>query len=124
MQRPGRRCARQNDRAHWPALRAALEQLFREKTVAEWQALLEGSDACFAPVLPLSEAMQHPHQRARRTFVEVEGVVHPAPAPRFSRTPSAIAWAAGSRTGTLAAAIRCWEEAGAPARRSGPPDGA
>jgi alpha-methylacyl-CoA racemase len=60
-----------------------------------------GTDACVAPVLSMTEAPHHPHNRARETFVEVDGVVHPAPAPRFSRTPSAIAGppaAAGSHT--------------------------
>lgn len=102
--------ARQNDRAQWPALRAALERLFRGKTLAQLRALLEGSDACFAPVLPLSEAMQHPHHEARRTFMDVEGVTHPAPAPRFSRTPSAIPWPAGSRTESLDAVLDRWRE--------------
>ena len=60
------------------------------KTRAEWCALLEGSDACFAPVLEMDEAPAHRHNRARQTFVELAGVVQPAPAPRFSSTPGAI----------------------------------
>lgn len=99
---------RQNDRAHWPALREALADLFRGKTLAEWQASLEGTDACFAPVLTLSEAMRHPHHRARGTFVDVEGVVHPAPAPRFSRTPSAITSPVDNPVVSLGSAIRRW----------------
>ena len=73
----------QLDRGSWPAFRAHLVDLFRTKTRDEWCALMEGSDVCFAPVLTLGEAMAHPHNRARGTFVEVDGVTQPAPAPRF-----------------------------------------
>ena len=66
-----------------------LAQKFRTKTRDEWTALLEGTDTCFAPVLSMDEAPDHPHLKARETFIEVDGVVQPAPAPRFSRTPSA-----------------------------------
>jgi alpha-methylacyl-CoA racemase len=76
----------QVDRSSWPAMRARLEAVFRTKTRAEWCAVMEGSDVCFAPVLTLAEALAHPHNRARGTFVEVDGVAQPAPAPRFSRT--------------------------------------
>jgi alpha-methylacyl-CoA racemase len=82
--------AAQNDRARWPQLRAELQALFRQRTRAAWSELLEASDACVAPVLPLAEAQRHPHHVARGTFVDVEGVTHAAPAPRFSRTPSAV----------------------------------
>ena len=71
----------------WPALRERFTELFRSKPRDEWCALLEGSDACFAPVLTMSEAAEHPHIRARDTVVEFDGVLQPAPAPRFSRTP-------------------------------------
>jgi alpha-methylacyl-CoA racemase len=76
----------QLDRASWPAFRERLAGVFRSKTREEWCALMEGSDVCFAPVLDLAEAVAHPHNRARDTFVEVHGVAQPAPAPRFSRT--------------------------------------
>lgn len=76
----------QMDRDGWPRLRERLTELFKTKTRAEWCALLEDSDACFAPVLTLSEAADHPHIRARGTIVEYDGVLQPAPAPRFSRT--------------------------------------
>jgi alpha-methylacyl-CoA racemase len=76
----------QMDRAQWPALEARFAALFETRTAAEWCALLEGSDACFAPVLTTDEAPLHPHHRARGTYVEIGGVVQPAPAPRFSRT--------------------------------------
>lgn len=80
----------QQDRTRWPEMHAEFERIFRGKTRDEWVALLEGTDVCFAPVLPLSEVPAHPHNVARQAFVDVEGVSHPAPAPRFSRTPSAI----------------------------------
>lgn len=69
--------------------REVLRSVFATKTRAEWCDVLEGTDACFAPVLSLAEAPLHPHNVARGTFVEVDGIVQPAPAPRFSRTPSA-----------------------------------
>ena len=76
------------DRANWPAIKRAVAARIKGRSQAEWCRRLEGSDACFAPVLSISEAPAHPHNRARGTFVEVDGVVQPAPAPRFSRTPS------------------------------------
>lgn len=76
----------QLDRASWPAFRTRLTELFKGRTRAEWCAVMEGSDVCFAPVLTLGEALVHPHNQARGTFVNVEGVMQPAPAPRFSRT--------------------------------------
>jgi alpha-methylacyl-CoA racemase len=80
----------QMERAHWPALKQKLAETFKQKTRAEWCALLEGSDACFAPVLSIGEAAAHPHVRARGTLVEIGGVLQPAPAPRFSRTQPAL----------------------------------
>jgi alpha-methylacyl-CoA racemase len=74
--------------AAWPALAERLKNIFRTKTRDEWCALLEGTDICFAPVLSLGEAPDHPHNVARKAFVEVGGMVQPAPAPRFSATPS------------------------------------
>jgi alpha-methylacyl-CoA racemase len=78
----------QFDAEGWPALTARLAALFRTKTREEWCALLEGTDACFAPVLSLAEAPLHPHNVARNAFVEVGGMTQPAPAPRFSATPA------------------------------------
>ena len=69
-------------------LRGNLENIFKTRTRDEWCALLEGTDACFAPVLTMAEAPHHPHNVARGTFVDVDGVKQPAPAPRFSRTPA------------------------------------
>src|SRR5258706_7773068 len=80
----------QLDRARWPEAKETLARLFKTRTRAEWCALLEGSDACFAPVLSMSEARRHPHNVARGAFVEISGVAQPRPAPRFSRTDSEI----------------------------------
>jgi alpha-methylacyl-CoA racemase len=85
----------QNDRAKWPELQKKLEAVFLTKTRDEWAKLLEGSDACAAAIVGLFEAPKHPHLAARKTFVEHEGRVQPAPAPRFSRTPSAIQHSGG-----------------------------
>ncbi|GIJ39635.1 CaiB/BaiF CoA transferase family protein [Micromonospora andamanensis] len=78
------------DPANWPALRAAWARLFRTRTRDEWADLLTASDACAAPVLDWREAPEHPHLAARETFVRRDGVIQPAPAPRFSATPTAI----------------------------------
>ena len=80
----------QYDREQWSSMRDEFTRLFATRTRDEWSALLEGSDACFAPVLRLSEAMHHPHHVARDAWVEINAVRQPAPAPRFSRTPSAV----------------------------------
>ena len=86
----GEKLPRQNDRAQWPAFQERLNALFKTKTRDEWCAIMEGSEVCFAPVLNMREAPAHPHNRHRGTFVEMDGVVQPAPAPRFARTPSKI----------------------------------
>jgi alpha-methylacyl-CoA racemase len=78
--------AAQMDRAQWPALKDKLAAVLKTKTRDEWDAIMEGSDVCYAPVLSIAEAPKHPHNAARKTFVEIDGVVQPAPAPRFSRT--------------------------------------
>ena len=71
-----------------PELRGKLEEIFKTRSRDEWCKLLEGSDACFAPVLTMAEAPHHPHNVARQSFVEIEGVMQPGPTPRFSRTPA------------------------------------
>ena len=76
----------QMDRTTWPAMKERLAEVFRTKTRDEWREIMEGTDVCFAPVLSMDEAPDHPHNRARNTFVEVDGVTQPGPAPRFSRT--------------------------------------
>jgi len=73
-------------RDHWKQAKAVLAAKFKTRTRDEWAALLQESDACVAPVLGFREAPEHPHLKARRTFVEIDGIVQPAPAPRFSRT--------------------------------------
>ena len=78
------------NRADWPASKARLAALFRTRTRDEWCELLEGTDACFAPVLGMDEAHRHPHNAARGTFVERDGIVQPNAAPRFDRTPGGI----------------------------------
>jgi alpha-methylacyl-CoA racemase len=80
----------QNDTANWPARKADLGAIFRTKTRDEWCSVFDGADACFAPVLSLEEAMQHPHNQHRGTFVRSGGINQPAPAPRLSRTPGAL----------------------------------
>lgn len=80
----------QKDWTNWSIRSHALAEIFRQRTRAEWCAVLENKDVCFAPVLSLEEAVEHPHMQARQTYVEIDGITHPAPAPRFSRTPSKI----------------------------------
>lgn len=80
----------QQDQQSWPSLREKLIQLFKTETREHWSDLMEGSDVCFAPILDLSEAPKHPHNKARDTYVDFDGVIQPAPAPRFSRTQSEI----------------------------------
>lgn len=80
----------QMDRKGWPALKEKLAAIFKSKTREEWCRIMEGTDICFAPILTMAEAPNHPHMAARKVFVERHGVTQPAPAPRFSRTPSAI----------------------------------
>jgi alpha-methylacyl-CoA racemase len=81
---------KQMDRSAWPKLKERFAALFKTKTRDEWCRIMEGTDICFAPVLSLAEAPEHPHMKARGTFVEVDGVQQPGPAPRFSRTAAKI----------------------------------
>ena len=78
--------AAQNDRARWPDIKRRFAEVFRAKTRNEWCEIMEGSDVCFAPVLSLDEVSEHPHNQARASFIERDGIVQPAPAPRFSRS--------------------------------------
>ncbi len=82
--------AAQMDQTQWPKLKARLTDVFAGKTRDEWNSLMEHTDVCFAPVLSLQEAAEHPHNVARGSFTEIAGVTQPSPAPRFSRTPGAI----------------------------------
>jgi len=98
----------QNDRKAWPELRRRLAEAFRARTQAEWCALLEGSDACFAPVLTLAEAREHPHNRARGAILDVAGVTQPAPAPRFLGTPAGAPRAPVAPGADTDAILRDW----------------
>ncbi|CAO3422415.1 CaiB/BaiF CoA transferase family protein [Azospirillum doebereinerae] len=102
--------AAQNDAAQWPALREKMQALFLTRDRDEWAALLEGTDACVAPVLTMGEARHHPHVVARQSLVEHGGVVQTAPAPRFSRTPSAIRNAPPQRPDDVGAILADWAQ--------------
>lgn len=91
---PQEKFGEQLDKSQWPELKQYLEQVFRQKTRAQWCELMEGTDICFAPVLDIKEAPSHPHNQARKTYVDVDGMQQPAPAPRFSRTKPGILFAA------------------------------
>ena len=80
----------QTDRAHWPGMQQRLTRIFKEKTRAEWTEIMQQTDICFAPVLRMSEALSHPHNVHRRSFVEVDGIPQPGPAPRFVGTPTRV----------------------------------
>jgi alpha-methylacyl-CoA racemase len=92
--------------AKWSELRPTLEELFREKTRDEWCEIFEGSDACFAPVLAAAEVFEHEHHVARRSFVEVEGIMHAVAAPRFSRSKPADPTPAKERGADTEAILR------------------
>lgn len=100
--------AERDDLARWPVLRARLEALFVTRTRADWCALLEGTDVCFAPVLSPVEASAHPHMVARQVYREVNGVLQAAPAPRFSGTPTPDIGAVPARGGDLASVRADW----------------
>lgn len=99
----------QQDRTCWPALRTELARILRSKPRAHWVQLLEGTDVCFAPVLTLDEARSHPHNVARKSFVEIAGLAQPAPAPRFSRTPSKVQGPAPRAATTISQVIAGWD---------------
>jgi alpha-methylacyl-CoA racemase len=98
----------QMDKSGWDSLKERLTGIFKSKTRDEWCAIMEGSDVCFAPVLSLAEAPRHPHNVARKTFIDVEGIVQPAPAPRFDRTPGEISRPAAQPGQHTAAALGDW----------------
>lgn len=80
----------QNDREQWPAMEDKLAVIMKTKTQTQWCELMEGTDVCFAPVMTFMDAPSHPANVARNTYIEVDGLTQPAPAPRFSRTPSSV----------------------------------
>lgn len=96
------------DSAAWPAHKARLTELFLQKTRDQWCEIMEGSDICFAPVLDLTEAPNHPHNVARGSFVEVDGVIQPGPAPRFSRTPGQVQSPPAARGEHTSEALADW----------------
>jgi alpha-methylacyl-CoA racemase len=113
----------QNDRDQWPEMHARYAEVFRLRTRDEWTALFEGSDACAGPVLSFTEAAEHPHNTARGTFFEQDGVLQAAPAPRFGRTPAARPRPPGApgadthavlkESGATDEEVRRWQAAGA-----------
>ena len=104
----GEELPHQMDKAQWPAMKERFAQIFRTKSRDEWCAIMEGSDVCFAPVLSLDEAPRHPHNVERGTFVEIDGIVQTAPAPRFSRTPGEIQGVADGAGQHTAEALANW----------------
>lgn len=100
--------APQMDQAQWPALKQRFAKLFAQRTRAQWCSVMEGTDACFAPVLDMDEAPAHPHNVARKTFVTIDGVLHPSPAPRFSRTPASIQHAPTSGGTSVSELLTAW----------------
>jgi alpha-methylacyl-CoA racemase len=98
----------QMDRTQWPALREKLAAAIAGKTRDQWCEIMAGTDVCFGPVLSLDEAPRHAHNVARQTFVDIDGVIQPAPAPRFSATPGAIAGPPPAIGGHNRAALESW----------------
>ena len=94
--------------SQWGILQKRFEEVFKTRTRDDWCEILEGSDACFAPVLGMSESMEHPHNQARGTFVTINGIKQAAPAPRFSRTCSEISSAAGPAEADLQQVLKKW----------------
>ena len=99
------RFSRQMDASRWPDRKAELTTIFKQRSRDEWCAVMEGTDVCFAPVLSIFEAPKHPHNQARNTFVQVDGLTQPAPAPRFSRTEPVIAGASRAPGADTAAVL-------------------
>ena len=97
-----------DDLRQWPVIREAFTRRFKERTRAEWTEVFDGTDACVAPVLPLTEAARHPHLQARGTYVDRDGVLQPAPAPRFSRTEATLATGPSVPGGQTREALAAW----------------
>ena len=100
--------AAQNDRSKWPALKEKITEVFKTKTRDEWCAIMEGTDICFAPVLDLLEAQQHPHNLERNTYIQMDGITQPAPAPRFSRTVSEVQFGSRAAGEDTEAVLKEW----------------
>lgn len=97
-----------NDRTQYPALKAALTEVFKSRTLAQWSEIFAGTDACVAPILTLPEAVEHDHMKARGTFITVNGVTQPAPAPRFSRTEATVSMPPGGPGAATREALTAW----------------
>jgi alpha-methylacyl-CoA racemase len=97
-----------NELREWPALRKVLAETFGERTQAEWVEIFDGTDACVLPVVPLTEAYEHPHNVARGTYVERDGLTQPAPAPRFSATPATLTTPPSRPGADTRAALTAW----------------
>jgi alpha-methylacyl-CoA racemase len=97
-----------DDLAQWPAIKEAFTRRFKERTQAEWTEVFDGTDACVAPVLPLTEAAEHPHLKARGTYLDRDGVLQPAPAPRFSRTEATLTTGPSAPGGQTREALTAW----------------
>jgi alpha-methylacyl-CoA racemase len=97
-----------NDFGEWPALRKVLAETFAQRTQAEWVEIFDGTDACVAPVARLTEAYEHPHNVARGTYVERDGLTQPAPAPRFSATPANLTTPPSKPGADTRAALTAW----------------
>jgi alpha-methylacyl-CoA racemase len=100
----------QHDRSRHPQLRAELSRIFRTRTRDEWASMAATRDACLAPILTIGETMNHPHNIARSAFVELKGVKHPSPAPRFSLTPSKIQGPPATEATSLEAVLASWSD--------------
>lgn len=98
----------QNSHKEWPELKLKLEAIFKTKNRAEWCEIMEGTDVCFAPVLDYKEAQSHPHNVAREMYIEVDGIVQPAPAPRFSRTVSEVVSGSPAAGGHYEEILKSW----------------
>ncbi len=112
----------QNDAAQWPAMKERLAGVIKQKTQAQWCEIMEGTDVCFAPVLNFLDAPKHPANVARDTYIELDGIVQPAPAPRFSRTPSTVehgSHGAGQDTDAVLSAMGFGEQELASLKASG-----
>ena len=96
------------DLSEWPALRKVLAETFAQRTQAEWVEIFDGTDACIAPVVPLTEAYEHPHNVARGIYVERDGLTQPAPAPRFSATPANLTTSPSMPGADTRAALTAW----------------
>ncbi len=98
----------QMDRATWPAMKTRFTEIFLAKTRDEWCQVMEGFEVCFAPVLKMAEAPEHPHNVERQTFVDFEGAKHPAPGPRFSRTPGTLRNVSPEKGAHTDEALQAW----------------